>query len=903
MRKPILLAMLVWGALPVSSTLAQKPILPWEDHFGSTTLGPRWTRVVSPGSSLSVKNGGIEIEAAATGRSHVQAPAAGDLITLSGRLTRWASLYLVWDADNWCGVGLVSPTPFGRFYSTAVVDGKADEADHRGIDFGLSHRLRVRLGGNYVRFESGDEGTKWTELRTIARPKGFTGAPKLIAAGKSYVIADKPFAEQGGAANPVKEGTKVVGRISELRVEATPESEANLSAAELKALHEPKVEPVFALLTQSRNDPTFDRVSAHYPPMRSPREVVGVPAHPLDIGVDRLGRLDVSPWTPPLAWFEVGDPPVPLGREGVPFKRRLLHGYLPVLTLITDRDGVEYELSVFGWSEGFRTDKDLIAYVGLTARSTGGSASPHQAALVWGNGNRRAFAMETGRDGRSRGFLRFQYPRPDSTTATSRDEFETKAREAASFWEKRLAPGGRFDIPDPRVDEAYRAWLVYSMLNADTVNGFVEPHDGAGFYEEMFGCSVSLHARALDLYGFHDYAARILDAQLHFQQPDGLYTQACGLTDPGSLLVALARHYEVTGDADWLRRVSPNIVKLCNWMTRQRGAAPKTGPLRGLIKFRPYNDFAEPVFNYLGNAWCARGMADAGAALKAIGTSEAAEINAEAAAYRKDVLDSMEAMAFTDKGQTILPMEPDTHRLLKMSKYRGGDYYGLVASSLLETEFLAPDDKRAKWIVDMIEKRGGLIAGVCEFQGGIDHAYTYGYLMNALSHDDVRKVLLGFWSMMAFGMTRDTYSPVEITQITTGENHFTLPHLYSCTDQLRLLRNLLLREEGDVLWLGKSIPRAWLEAGKHVGVDAAPSEFGDVSYRIDSEADGSMRVRIDPPTRRPPSEIRLRLRPPSGRPIASVDSTPGVTFNVSGETVVFQTPKVPVDLRVRFKAD
>ena len=56
----------------------------------------------------------------------------------------------------------------------------------------------------------------------------------------------------------------------------------------------------------------------------------------------------------------------------------------------------------------------------------------------------------------------------------------------------------RFDVPDARVMEAYRAWVAYSMLNADTVGGLLEPHDGSGFYDSMFGNSVSLQAIAMD---------------------------------------------------------------------------------------------------------------------------------------------------------------------------------------------------------------------------------------------------------------------------------------------------------------------------------------------------------------------------------------------------------------------
>jgi hypothetical protein len=39
---------------------------------------------------------------------------------------------------------------------------------------------------------------------------------------------------------------------------------------------------------------------------------------------------------------------------------------------------------------------------------------------------------------------------------------------------------------------------------------------------------------------------------------------------------------------------------------------------------------------------------------------------------------------------------------------------------------------------------------VCEFEDGIDHAYTYGYLNYALRRGEPRKALLGFWSFLAF---------------------------------------------------------------------------------------------------------------------------------------------------------
>lgn len=878
--------LLRFGLLAAFALLARTATAQVIERFDAPKLDPAWVKTTSARGSIEIKDGWATFSALPGEQAHLARPAGEDLIAVSAWLARWAAVYLVWDEHNWCGVGKTSPTPFGRFTTMDVRGGKATEVDHRGIDFNGRHRVRLRLGQDHIAFQYLLDG-KWVDLRRIERPKEFAGAPKWVVAGQAYLADGKPFGASGSTEAHFKE--KPSGAIDELRIEPTPMAERKLTAAQLQALRHPPAEPVSALLHQNQDDPTYEKLIGYYPPFRFPREVVGVPEHAQEIGVDWLGRLDASPWAPPRAWFLVGDKAIPFGQSGVPFRRRLLDGYLPLVTLGRNIEGDDHELTVFGWSEGFQVDRPLFAYVRFR--------SARKVALVWGDGDkRRDFPGPVC-------YLRFRWPEPATVTAINAAEFDAKFREAAEKWRKRLTPAMRFDVPDRRVMEAYRAWIAYSLLNTDTIKGHVEPHDGSGFYEEMFGCSVSVHTMALDRYGMHDYAARILDTQIHFQDAEGLYTQACGLTDPGAFLAGLASHYRVTGDRDWLRRVSPSIRKQCDWLIRQRKAAPKDGTMRGLIKFRPYNDYQDLVYNYLGNAWCAQGMQAAAQALKEIGSADGERYAVEAARYRRDVLDSMEAAALTDRGQTLLPMEPDSHRLLKMSKHRGGDYYGLVASSLLETNFLPPRDKRATWIVDALEKRGGLLAGLCEFQGGIDHAYSYGYLMNALKRDEVRKTLLGFWGMMAFGMTRDTYSPVEVTQIATGENHYTLPHLYSCTEQLRLLRNLLLREEGDVLWIGQGIPRAWLARGKHVTATSAPSEFGEVSFSMRAERDGTLRVHLDPPKRRAPEEIRLRLRHPERRSIAAVDAAPRAELAFSGETIRLRDVKAPVDLVVRFKQD
>ena len=40
------------------------------------------------------------------------------------------------------------------------------------------------------------------------------------------------------------------------------------------------------------------------------------------------------------------------------------------------------------------------------------------------------------------------------------------------------------------------------------------------------------------------------------------------------------------------------------------------------------------------------------------------------------------------------------------------------------------------------------------FHDLVDHAYAYGYWMNCLKRDEVKRVILGLYGSMAYGMSR-----------------------------------------------------------------------------------------------------------------------------------------------------
>jgi hypothetical protein len=141
-------------------------------------------------------------------------------------------------------------------------------------------------------------------------------------------------------------------------------------------------------------------------------------------------------------------------------------------------------------------------------------------------------------------------------------------------------------------------------------------------------------------------------------------------------------------------------------------------------------------------------------------------------------------------------------------------------------------------------------------------------------------------------MGRDTYCGVEVTKLLTGEPTATMPHLYSGTQQLRLLRMMLLHEEGDELVIGQAIPRPWLAAGRHVAVKNAPTAFGIVSFQIETNmGESQVAVQLDPPQRRVPSRIRLIVRHPSGKAIRTVRVNGESVSSFTHDTVILPASK------------
>jgi hypothetical protein len=317
---------------------------------------------------------------------------------------------------------------------------------HRGFDVNRERWIRLQLGSDCIRYQFSEDGSKWTTLRCVERAAELSGAPALLAVGRSYESATHPFDDANDAKST--SGKSTAG-VSEVRVEATPKSALTMSDAERAALKDERIDKASLALLAGNADPTFETVAKFYPAFTHPREVVGVPDHPLEIGVNHLGHLDNSPWGA-IHRLDRGRRRSELalrGRKRRGSRRRLLDGYIPLVTLKTVREGVRLEQTVFGWSEQMSPDKDTIAFVRIRAIAREGSKPPTKAALVTRGGKRIAANMTATSSDTTEACFSFKHPKPESPSSSRAKEFELKLSNVANFWRKQLSPRRRFDVP------------------------------------------------------------------------------------------------------------------------------------------------------------------------------------------------------------------------------------------------------------------------------------------------------------------------------------------------------------------------------------------------------------------------------------------------------------------------
>ena len=578
-----------------------------------------------------------------------------------------------------------------------------------------------------------------------------------------------------------------------------------------------------------------------------------------------------------------------LGRLAPP---TLAEGWLPILqTAYVDGRGIRYRQESFAARDAVA--RRLVAHVRLTADARDSTAG----ATVRFRGPDGEVTLGVPRRATRSITLAWPLGAP-APHRVSPQTYAGERRRVARYWRARLAAGTQLEVPERRVQDAYRALLVQNL-------GLTWRYSLGNAYEQFSFPEGVDAAQVLDAHGHADVAHAMLRVSLtRLYRPYPNWKV-------GQKLVGWALHYRLGRDRAALDAVTPVLRGYVEELEQQL----ETNDRGLLARERFSSDIPDSVYGlhsqavawqglrWIGIAWIDAGRRTLGA--RCLRLADRLERGLRAAVRESQVR--------LPDGSLFLPSRLlDRERPYeRLTASRPGSYWNLVVPYALASGLFAPESPEAAGALRYLELHGarllGLVrAGAYALYGleapfptsGTDQVYGLNVARFLAANDRPDDLLVSLYGQLAAGMTPGTHVAGEAASVTPiGREPYRAMYLSpngaANATFIETLRLLLVRESVDPdgrplgLELAHFTPRAWLEPGKRITVRRAPTSFGPLTYSIHSGA-RSIRVTVDAPGRGVPRELSLRLRLPRGDALTGV-RVDGTRVRPRGDTISLPT--------------
>jgi hypothetical protein len=463
-------------------------------------------------------------------------------------------------------------------------------------------------------------------------------------------------------------------------------------------------------------------------------------------------------------------------------------------------------------------------------------------------------------------------------------EYQKQRQAAIDFWREWLGTGMQVEIPEPVVQNAWRALLC---ANLSLINGERMHYSSGNQYDHIYQAEGCDAVQSLLFWNTdHELLRRLIVSQLDFTRKGLEYHQA------GHKLQLLADYFWRTRDAEFLKaqrqRWQKELEKILNERTNAHGLFPRE---------QYCGDVATPVFSLNSNAKAWRAIRDFAAVLEAMSEgTDAARIRTAAERFRQDIVAAVQKSERKDVQPAFIPIalfgEEESHSPITEAKI--GSYWNLMANYVLGSRVFGPNSERERWLLDYVEQHGGLCMGLIRsrpnptFWTGphsINPLYGLRRTLALLERDEPEKALVGFYGMLAQGFTRDTFISGEGCSLTPLDDHGRLFYcppnsaanaFFLCTLRSLLVQDLDLDDDGrpETLRLCFATPRRWLDNGSRIAIRDAPTAFGNVSLALQAQLDERVvTAQITLPTVTRPKRTLLRFRLPNGWQIRDAQSS------------------------------
>jgi hypothetical protein len=493
----------------------------------------------------------------------------------------------------------------------------------------------------------------------------------------------------------------------------------------------------------------------------------------------------------------------------------------------------------------------------------------------------------------------------ERATELTRQSFDSRHEECARFWKEKLEKAAQIDVPERRINEMIRAGL----LQMDMITYGQEP-DGTlaptiGVYSPI-GTESSPIIQFFNSMGLSGIARRSLMFFLDKQHDDGMIQNFNGyMVETGAALWTLGEYYRYTRDKEWVRRVTPGLVKAGAFLLTWREGSMKEesrGRGYGMISGK-VADPEDHFHQYMLNAYAFLGISRLAEMLRDVDAEQSKRFAREAEAWKQDIRASLARSiahapvvplgdgrwsstvppwteAIGPRALHISPESYFSHGTVTVPDVLLGPLY------LVFCEVLAPEEPAARMI---LEYQSELFL---ERNAAFSQPYYSRHDWVQLKLGMVKPFLKSYYNAVSALADRETYTFWEhLFQVSPHKTHEQAWFLMAT-------RWMLYLEEGRTLKLLSGIPRAWMEDGKHISLKNVRSYFGPIALRVDAHVKaGFIEAAITCKSGFPPRSVTIRLPHPEGKKAIRVT---GGSYDPLTESIVIRDFDGTAHVRAEF---
>ncbi|OHB80853.1 MAG: hypothetical protein A2V98_08300 [Planctomycetes bacterium RBG_16_64_12] len=477
----------------------------------------------------------------------------------------------------------------------------------------------------------------------------------------------------------------------------------------------------------------------------------------------------------------------------------------------------------------------------------------------------------------------------EEATILKAADCEEQLRNTTAIWEELVANRSPLHLPETKVHEYLLANTVSQMLAVDKIgDDYVMCVNKFQYHRYYVGNAASMDI-ALDLVGQDEIARNCLLYARKMQFPDG----NCGLPGhsqqlwwemTGYVLWAWGRHWQLTRDQDFLEQVYPGVVAAVDFIKRTTSQDPM-----GLMPPVAIVDDAmlSGVRQTGQNVWALVGLYGAVRMAEAMGKGDdaqtfRAELDRYRSAFEKAVAakvattgnvitSALEGTEWGNHWDNLLmlypeplfdPFDPRVTATIRQSRSTYVEGLLPFVFPMAIAKAGAPDwPDTSHGGLALVEQEGYLFSDM----PSIHYWQTPDNSQNALVRgkaDDQQAAVRDLYALLLH--TSSTHAPQEFGTVPWGSRDLgismlnLLPDGAASAKTIELVRNMIVREFGEDLYLLSAVSPEWLKPGKVIETVDAPTNFGPLSLRLEA-GEESLSLSLAGPDRDPPKRLLVRI--------------------------------------------